>query len=362
MSGFLGLLFCSGASNGPTPSEYISFGSDTPAKRVTVYPWNSASGFGSAYTSPTAAQGILGPVQQTSFVPDNSNFAVNFTVSPYFSVYKWSSLGFGTRFADPSSLLSPSGTLGSSFTFTSSVDAFLAVNYNGSQYLQAWAWNTTTGFGSKYSNSSILSTTNFSYACNLNGDSSIVGVQIYDSPYVYLYPWSSSSGFGTRYSNPTSLPPGFPTTQFGLSFNKVTGDLAFGSRASPFIATYATSSSGFGTKYSNPSTAFPGVTNGLRFSPDGSTLGIVNSAAPVVNAYQWGGGFGTKYANPASIPTYANAMDWESTNKAIATSNNSVTPYTSVFAWSGSGFGAKYADPPTAPGVASTLSFSNQSR
>jgi hypothetical protein len=362
MSGFLGLLLCSGAAGGTTPSEYISFGGTTPGKRVTVYPWNSTSGFGSAYTSPSAAQGILGNIQQTSFVPDNSNFAVCFSVSPYFSVYKWSALGFGTRFADPSTLLSPAGTAGAAFSFTNSVDAFLAVNFNGSQYLQAWAWNTSTGFGTKYSNSGILSAANASYACNLNGDSSIVGAQIFDSPYIYLYPWSSSSGFGTKYSNPATLPPGFSTLQLGLSFNKVTGDLAFGSRATPYIAAYATSSSGFGTKYSNPATPVASGTNGLRFSPDGSALGIINTAAPVVKVYQWGGGFGTRYADPASVPAYASAMDWQSTNNAIATSNVSSTPYTSVFSWSSSGFGAKYADPPTAPGVSSTVSFANQSR
>jgi len=361
MSGFLGLIIAGGASGGTppvTPSAYIAYGGSTAAKRITVYGWDSTSGFGSAYTTPT----IPAEIHQVSFVPDNSNFSASFWVAPYFYVWQWSTLGFGTRYSDPGSPLNPASSGPAGYTWTKNVDALLAVNNTAASYPQAWAWSGSGGFGSKYSNGSILTGTNGARGITLNADSTLVGMQIYASPWIALYPWSSSTGYGTRYANPTTLPNGLPPPEAGISFNKVTNDFVCGSNALPFVFAYPVTSAGFGTKYANPTTALASPVYSVKFSPDGASVATVNNGSPAVNAYQWGAGFGTKYSNPAALPTYGYSLDWSSTTNAIATGQKTASPYTSVFSWSSSGFGAKYADPGTLPGIAATVSFGNQSR
>ena len=355
MSGFLGMMFQGGS--GISPSDYIGYGGATTAKRITVYPWNTTTGFGTAYTTPT----IAAEIHQVSFVPDNSNFSATMWVAPYFNIWQWSGLGFGTKYASPGSTLNPATNGPGNYSWTKNVDAFITTNNSGPSYPQAWAWSPSGGFGSKYANGSVLSS---GRGATINGDSTLVAFQTYNSPFVVLFPWSS--GFGTRYANPSVIPNtgaiSGPPVEGGISFNAVTNDLACGSTLTPFIYTYPVTSAGFGTKYANPSSALTSAVNGLRFSPNGAVIATVNSGTPAVNAYQWGAGFGTKYADPAALPTYGYSVDWSSTTNAIATGQKTASPYTSVFAWDTGGFGAKYSDPGTAPGVAATVSFGNQSR
>jgi hypothetical protein len=362
MSGFLGLIFGNSAGgSGPppvTPSEYIAFGGYEPSARISVFPWNSSTGYGTKYTS--AATTVGSQIVQVSFVSDNSNFSCS-GAAAYLDIWRWSSLGFGTRYANPTSLLNPSSGGIQAYTWTSNIDAVLCVNRFNSTFPQAWAWNSTTGIGTKYSNGSVVSTSAFSTSMTLNADSSIVAVAFRASPYVCLYPWSSSTGFGTRLADPTALPSSVPSNYLGLSFNKVTNDLVCGHQQTPFAFAYPVTSSGFGTKYLNPSPALGSATNGLRFSPDGATFASVNGGSTTVNAYQWGAGFGTKYADPV-LPPYAIAMDWQSTGNAVATSQDTSAPYRTIYPWSSSGFGTKYSDPGIIRGASLTLSFANQSR
>jgi len=367
MSGFLGMMFTGGGGSTPavTPSAYIAYGGATTSKRITVYPWNSTSGFGTAFTTPS----VTAEVHEVSFVTDNSNISASTWVAPYLNVWQWSGLGFGTKYADPASQLNPASNGPTGYTWTNNLNAILTVNNNVPSYPQAWAWSTASGFGSKYANGSLLTSGNTPRGITLNADSSQVAFQIFSSggtpgnpaaPAIALYPWSG--GFGTRYASPSSLPAGYPLGEIAISFNKVTNDLICGTNTAPFLYAYPVTSAGFGTKYSNPSVALSTAVNSLKFSGDGATIATVNLGSPTVNAYQWGAGFGTKYANPVSAPAYAFSMDWSSTSNAIATGQKNANPYTAVFAWTSGGFGAKYSDPGTFPGTASYVSFANQSR
>jgi hypothetical protein len=356
MSGFLGLIIAGGASGGTppvTPSAFIAYGGATTSKRITVYGWDSSAGFGSAFTTPT----IPAEIHQVSFVPDNSTFSASFWVAPYFYVWQWSSLGFGTRYSDPGSPLNPASSGPAGFSWTKNLDALLTINNNAPSNPQAWAWSNSSGFGSKYSNGSVLAS---GRGVTLNADSTLVAFQQYASPWIALYPWSS--GFGTKYANPSTLPSGLPPPEAGISFNKVTNDFICGTNATPFVFAYPVTSAGFGTKYANPASALGSPVYSTKFSADGASVATVNNGTPAVNAYQWGAGFGTKYANPAVLPPYGYSMDFSSTSNAIATGQKTASPYTSVYQWSTSGFGAKYSDPGTIPGVAATVSFGNQSR
>jgi hypothetical protein len=360
MSGFLGMMFQGGGSGGlppVTPSTYVALSGATVAKRISAYGWDSTAGFGSLYTAPT----IPNAISQVSFVRDNSIISASFNAAPYFNVWQWSSLGFGTQYSNPATNLSPSTTGPAGFTWTASVDALLTSNALNVSYPQAWAWSQSGGFGSKYSNGSALNSTGSTSGVALNGDNTQVAFSQNASPVVSLFPWSSSTGFGTKYSNPATVPVGGPYAG-SITFNAVTNDLAVGLNTSPFVAAYAVTSAGFGVKYSNPSTFIGGTVYSTRFAPNGAAIGIGSNVTPAaLKVYQWGAGFGSLYSSP-SINTTVISNDWSSTGTEIAAALSGASPYVKVYSWTSGGFGGAYSNPGTLPGVPNCVSFSNQSR
>ena len=357
MSAFLGIMFPGGGSGGLppiTPSVGIAYSGSQVGKRISVYNWSSSTGFGSLFTAPSLPNAIT----QVSFVRNNSNLSASFAVAPYFSVWQWSGLGFGTQYSNPASALNPASGGPTGFTWTSAVDAFLTANITAPSRPQAWAWSQASGFGTKYSNGAALNSGGTASTLAINGDNTQVAFGSNTAPRISLFPWSSATGFGSKYADPATIPTAGPVLG-GLSFNAITNDVAIGSGANPFA--YPVTSAGFGSKYANPSTSVGGQVYAIRFSPTGSSIAITTNASPGIKVYQWGAGFGTRFAQP-SWPFGSISCDWSSTGTEIAAAQTGVSPYTKVWAWTPSGFGASYSDPSTAPGVPNCVSFSNQSR
>lgn len=79
----------------------------------------------------------------------------------------------------------------------------------------AYPWS-SSGFGTKYANPTTLPTgTGFGVA--FSPDGSAIAIAHTASPFVSAYPWSGS-GFGTKYANPTTLPTG---AGYGVAFGKI---------------------------------------------------------------------------------------------------------------------------------------------
>jgi hypothetical protein len=359
MSGFLGVLFPGGGSGGlppVTPSVYLAYGGGTASKRISIYNWDSSTGFGSIF----ANSSIANTINQVSFVRDNSLFSASFGVPPYFSVWQWSGLGYGTQYSSPASSLNPSGDGPAGFTWTNAVDAILTSNTVTSSFPQAWAWNKTTGFGTKYSNGSGLNPAANTSGLALNGDNTQVAFSQNTAPPIHLFPWSSASGFGTKYANPTST-VGLVPRAGCIAFNAITNDIVVGGNGTVKVSAYSAGPTGLGTKYSDPS-GFLGAVFSVRFNPNGSAISFGNNNSPKsLQIYQWGAGFGSLYSGPNLSQTVTSA-DWSSTGTEIASSQSFTSPYTSVFAWTLSGVGSAYSNPGTAPGIPNCVSFSNQSR
>jgi hypothetical protein len=355
MSGFLGMMFP--GSSVITPSVFIALGGSTAAKRITAYGWNPATGFGSAFTTPA----IANTIGQVSFVRDNSVFSASFVSAPYFNVWQWSGLGFGSQYSNPASTLSPSGGGPAGFTWTNAVDAILTSNASSVSFPQAWAWSQASGFGSKYSNGSAINSIGQTTGLTLNGNNTQVAFSQNAGTTLSLYPWSSATGFGTKYAAPATIPP-FGNNPGTVSFNPVTNDVAIGATSSPFIAAYPVTSAGFGAKYSNPSTFVGGPVYAVRFSPTGGQIAVGNNSTPAsLKIYQWGAGFGSLFSGPSILST-VNSADWSSTGSEIAGSTLNSSPYVRAYPWTSGGVGSQYANPSTLPGVPNCVSFSNQSR
>jgi len=351
MSGFLGMLnYASGGAPTPGNSQYIAYsGSASAGATVGVFPWSSASGFGTVYSNPAAIASIT--IQQVSFAKNNSAIAVSFSVSPYLYAWPWSASGYGTQYANPSSPLNPTGTPGG-FVWTEAVDALITSNQPPISFPQAWAWSSASGFGTKYANGTAIINTGAGVGgVSLNGDNSLVAFNFSSAPSVRLYPWSSASGFGTAYSNPST---GFTgnTARQRISFNKVTNDLALGTALNPYITAYAVSSSGFGSKYANP--VLDNVPkNSIEFNSDGTYLAVGTGDTTPIFVYPWSSGFGARIFSPTS--TSASTVNWSSTGSEIAKNGTPIN----AWPWS-AGFGTQYANPSLSASTPNCVSFSDK--
>ena len=91
----------------------------------------------------------------------------------------------------------------------------LAVAHNSSPYITAYPWS-GSGFGTKYANPSTLPT-GTGNGVAFSPDNSAIAVAHLASPFITAYPWSSS-GFGTKYANPSTLPTG---NGYGVAWSTV---------------------------------------------------------------------------------------------------------------------------------------------
>jgi hypothetical protein len=312
---------------------------------VTVWPFSSATGYGTKYANPAVLPASTG--HGVDFATTNATIGV--AGYQYASAWAWSSSGFGTKKTDPAAT-----TLYFDSLAIAKDNSFAALtNYTTTPGVNGYAFSASSGFGSKFSNPGTLPGPNAEmYGVDINNASTDTVFAGYDSPYLLAYPMSSS-GFGTKYANPSPLPePNNGSPKFSPT------DLAVASNSrdnSPYIRAWAwTNGSGFGTVYSAPSTSINAWVMSLDFHPTGAAIGMGLQAgySPYVAAYAWSdsSGWGTKYSNPSTLPASQSmngVFNPAGDVFALAMSSGS---YTIAYAWSnGTGFGAKYSDPATAP-------------
>lgn len=83
-----------------------------------------------------------------------------------------------------------------------------------SPYIEAYSFDSTSGFGSKFSNPASLPS-GPCYDITVGKTNDVVAVVSTSFPYVTAYPWDDNTGFGTKYSNPGTSPPG---SSYALAF------------------------------------------------------------------------------------------------------------------------------------------------
>ena len=335
-------------SNSVTPmATLLAYGNSATPGSVAVYDM-TASTFGAKYSNPvtTPTNAIYG----LNFSPNNAYFAVGMsnataTNVPIF-IYPWNN-GYGTKFADPTTAFAFSTCQGVLFDSTST-----AIIAQGSAAgIVSYKWS-SSGFGTRYA---APATTVGSNLMAVNTDRSVVAVTTSSTPFIHAYPWSYASGWGTKYANPSSLPTGYPPS---ICFNPAGTVLAIGQQASPYVMAYAWSA-GFGTKFANPSTLVTGQTLGISFA--GNSDLIVSYAGTSLAAYAWSSGFGSKYANPSVAPGESNAVAVNASNNTIGiTTGGNISPTILAYSWtSGTGFGAKLSSPSGLSGFSTVVCFSN---
>lgn len=338
-------------SAGPAESSVIFAASDS-SPFIHAYAWSS-SGFGTKYADPTTLPSLGGSKIDVS--PDSSAVVLSTGTSPFMHAYAWSnSTGFGTKFSDPSTPLTNVNS-SKSIKFSNNGNAIVVGARNSSNNTNrftAYSWS-SSGFGAKLNEVNISSDITVE-DISFNSDDSVVAVSQPTPPYIHAYTWSNSTGFGTKFSNPSTI----------LGANHVADSCAFSPNsqhlavaASLFNSSNFTftpvqivynwnNSTGFGSKVNDPSVALSGASNrGVRFSKDGNVILYVTQQSPRLHAYAWSSsGYGTKFSNPSTTPTNQSLGIGVSKSKNIVAVTEITTPL-QVWDFTSTGFGTKYSDP-----------------
>ena len=319
----------------------------------------SALGFGAKISDPATLP--TGTGNRVRFSPDSKNIAVSHGTSPFVSVYPYSGLGVGTKYSDPGTL--PAG-IGTSVNFNPSTTA-IAVTFATTPGIHVYGFS--SGFGSKFSDPATLPVNCYDAVFHPTGNEIATGSAT--SPYLYVYPWSNSSGFGSKYSNhPSNVTVAdlrslkwHPTGSFLSVGGSGTSTLS----SAKIERTYGfDSGTGFNTTFftTNSATEINGATGrnvtDLDISPDGSAISFsvtstsatIGSSYVVTYAFNTSTGFTSLYTAPATLlPAQGNGTKFDSSGKFLAVAHNT-TPFVTVYNWiAGTGYGTKITNPVTLP-------------
>lgn len=345
------------AGGGGSSTYYLAVVSNN--NTLKVYPWTSATGYGTAYG---AAPGIGAFFQQVAFSPSGNAIFVDGSASNVGAqAWPWSAAGFGTKYADAVIINADISVIGVS----PAGDAILCGRNVGPPYTYAYRWTTASGFGTQYSGPGSPSGAVrglISFAPNAGAVA--IGTSI--NPNIDAYPWSSASGFGSKFANPATVLPSSGGTAFTyVKFSPTGGSIVYGGNyasSTPFVMGYPWSNStGFGTKYTDPAVLPPGNPSDITFSPAGDVVVFSHIVSPYISAYAWSDatGFGTKFANPATTsPGRIDRLAFAPTGTEIAVGRGGSGGANAFYRWSGAGFGAYVTDGGTAPtGAVTGIAF-----
>jgi WD40 repeat protein len=268
--------------DGPTisaPNEHLAVSRDgryvaVPiGSTVSVYRWETdhIGTLVATQTLPGAARGV-------AWAPDGSAIAVAHTTTPFVSVYRWTSSGFQTQYANPATL--PTGNA-RAVSFHPG-GAAIAVAHTTTPFVSAYPWDVTTGFGAKYANPATLPGAN-SVDVRFRGRSgSHVAVMWNGNPGFAVYPFTVASGLGVKLANPTT---GANQTGEGCDWSADGQILAVGDGGTTGGAHFYSLASG---AIGNVVTFNPGGdARDVRFSPDGRYVGFYLTASPYLVVFRY---------------------------------------------------------------------------
>lgn len=331
---------------------------------ISIYPFSG--GFKTRYAN--LASHFGGLPSAVAFSPDGDFIAVSSNLSPFVHLYSWiRGVGWGSKYADPATL--PSFATGVAFGLNGDI-AFTTGGSSlvgGATALSVYKYS-SAGFGNKYADinfspHTVTSSVRPRFGPRVPGDLDRQSIAIVhtNSPFVTVYKFRSSTtgigGFEGVFSNPATLPTGGGRD---VNFSSSGADIAVGHDTSPAMSVYPwDTTSGFGAKYADPA-SLPGTNRfGVAFSPTDNTIATVGAVPDAISAYSWtsGVGFGTRYIPSPSPFTIAQSVQFspDNTSIAFASASSGQNPRGGVYPFGeSSGFGTRYSGPAT-----STLPFIN---
>lgn len=255
---------------------------------------------------------------------------VTSVTAPRMQAYSLNDMGFGAKFADPSS----DSSSGQRADMTFSEDA--VSNSAGGTY--EWSG---LGFGAKYS----ASVTGPGASAFRKPDDDMVAFIATGSSFGRIarpYNWYSSTGFGSALTTVTAGPSG-SSNRDGV-FSRAGGRFAWcindgDDGSANRMWNTAVSGSGFGS--ANGTFRVSSSVFRLAFSRAGTEIGGTNNLHAW--AYSEATGFGSKASNPASAASAGmfGGILWNLTDEQVILVGRSTAPQVESWVWSGGAFGAK---------------------
>lgn len=335
-------------------SGFVIYGSGSFSTSVPyAFRWTNSGGIGTQYAAP--AQTITATFLETTNV-NPTNAAVGFGTSggsELAAIFAFNrTTGFGTKYTIPAGIIRGAVAWSSDnkvVTFGSSTTD-----------MSVYQWNDTTGVGTKFTNPSSFMNFTTVRPMAINTTLKVLAVAGNNtSPYLHAWSFDTTTGFGAKFANPSTLPGGGDFANFS-GFNQTGNAIVIPvPGVNPRIYAVAVTSSGFGTKYADPSPALAqGNGSYAKFNKTGEYIAITGDSSPYQSIYRWtdASGFGTRFANPSSAitnPVYE--AGWSSDSKAVTFVRN--ISGSGLYAWSDSGYGARYSNP-SASGFTTTLGVS----
>lgn len=309
-----------------------------------AYEWSNVSGFGAKYDLPTMPVG-MSPYWYFSggFSRNGDVYVINLIgENEGFVAFPWDNAsGFGTAYALPVAAAFPNasyiGSTGDLF-FTPNDDAIVA---GGLVAINNWGfvaieWDTATGFGTKYPLPTEYAAENNSGRSEaaMHPDGNVIAFGGSPSATISpigidVYPFDPVTGFGTRYASPAvDVLRGANC----LAFSPTGGALAVGfydktaSNTTPKARVYRwDSATGFGAAYDMPNDFPSDPYNDSRanmldvqFNHDGTIIAFCWGVTPYIIAYEWSdaNGFGARITSPTSVPDVTGGTSYDGGNYA----------------------------------------------
>ena len=311
---------------------------------VAAYPFTPGTGFGTRYAAPATIP--AGSGRSSVFHPSGTDIIIGSqSNSPWIQAYPWSSNGFGTKYSDPTTTPGYDVT---SLTMHTTGQAIVGTLTGGNNMI-GYRYAVGVGIGNTYSNPATLPQGTGGYTAAFSPSGADVYVSSNASPYHQAYPFNVTSGFGTKYVTPSGGPS---STTTGVTFNTTGSDAIYGyiGGSSPYYGIFPfTSGSGFGTKIT------PNATNGavwsFGFTPTGSHLAAGLNIGTRVDFFPYtnGSGTGSRFATviPTTLTRTTFAVSWSPTGNDFFFAQGG-TPNIEAWTWS-NGIGTKYNNPGSLP-------------
>ena len=232
---------------------------DTDVTSLRGWTWDPVTGFGTKYADPSTLPGAT--TQEVAFSPDGNDIAVVGNGSndeQRLRTYPFNSgTGYGTVYASPSTLLT---TNGNSVKFSPDGNAIAAACNTG---LFAYPWVSGTGYGAQYT-TPITVPAGIEALCFSPDGTEIASTGAASSP-ITVHQWIPGTGFGTKYADPATPPTG---KSRDCAFSPTGTEIAIAHENSPYFSVYRwIPGTGFGTKYADPSTLPTNTMTRVSFYP-----------------------------------------------------------------------------------------------
>lgn len=259
---------------------------------IYTYPFDSVTGYGTRYAS-TGAQSA------NSVTSKGGAAFFSHAGTPFISMYPRAYPGFGTKYANPSSLPSaPTTAAGARGSLLSVTDANIVMQQTAAPNYAAWPWTLAGGFGTRYTATNMTTgmtgltcyVTDSMLPSYLGGILVIGGSATGSSNYIKIAQWSN--GYfppqGSTYASPSVAPAFYPNS---IAYDRTTdpGTIFLSCQSTAYIQAWSIYAGSWGTRYANSSSngGGYGVTFGIlqeSMTADASSFAFTGNAATLTKS------------------------------------------------------------------------------